>query len=209
MERAVVFAGFGGQGLLFAGNALAQAALGRGYQTLWIPSYGPEMRGGTASCQVIVGDGPISSPFVDRLDAAVVLNPPSLVRFLPRVAPGGVVVVNTTLVEAAVQRPDVRVVGVACTSEAGAAGGERLTAVVGLGALTEVLFDDDGRPVLSLADVHDGLRDLVERKHPELMAENIHALAAGASAAHAAATAHASRGSEARSPGARRWDLPG
>ena len=87
MERATVFAGFGGQGLLFAGEALARAALAQGMEVLWIPSYGPEMRGGTANCTVICADGRIGSPVVDHLDAAVLLNPPSLAKFLPMVAP--------------------------------------------------------------------------------------------------------------------------
>ena len=88
MERSIVFAGFGGQGLLFAGHVLAQAAMAEGLEVLWIPSYGPEMRGGTASCTVIVGDEPIGSPVVDRADAAVVMNPPSLAKFAPLGRPG-------------------------------------------------------------------------------------------------------------------------
>ena len=100
MERSTIIAGFGGQGILFAGKVLAQAALHEGREVLWIPSYGPEMRGGTASCTVIIADRPIGSPVVDRADAAVVLNPPSLAKYEPAVAPGGVLVINTTLIEA-------------------------------------------------------------------------------------------------------------
>ena len=95
MERSVVFAGFGGQGLLFAGQVLARAAIKDGLEVFWIPSYGPEMRGGTASCTVIIDDAPIGSPVVDRLDAAVVMNLPSLRRFGPQVAPGGLLLMNT------------------------------------------------------------------------------------------------------------------
>ena len=116
MERSTVFAGFGGQGLLFAGEALARAALAQGMEVLWIPSYGPEMRGGTANCTVIASDSPIGSPVVDHLDAAVLLNPPSLAKFLPMVASGGLVIVNDSLIEAAVDRTDVRVLRVQCTS---------------------------------------------------------------------------------------------
>src|SRR5574340_914399 len=107
MERSIIFAGFGGQGVLFAGTVLAQAAMDEGSEVLWIPSYGPEMRGGTASCTVIVGDEPIGSPVVDHPDAAVVLNPPSLARFGPMVASGGVLVVNDSLIEATSGREDV------------------------------------------------------------------------------------------------------
>ena len=87
MERSIIIAGFGGQGILFTGHVLAEAAMLDGLEVLWIPSYGPEMRGGTASCTVIVGDGPIGSPVVDRADAAIVMNPPSLERFAPIVTP--------------------------------------------------------------------------------------------------------------------------
>jgi 2-oxoglutarate ferredoxin oxidoreductase subunit gamma len=89
MERSTILAGFGGQGLLFAGKVLAEAAMLEGREVLWIPSYGPEMRGGTASCTVIVADRLIGSPVVDRADHAVVLNPPSMARYAPLVATGG------------------------------------------------------------------------------------------------------------------------
>src|SRR5664279_566670 len=97
VEHSVVFAGFGGQGLLFAGQVLARAAVKDGLEVFWIPSYGPEMRGGTAACTVIVDESPIGSPVVDRFDAAVVMNLPSLLKFGPRLAPGGLLVMNTSL----------------------------------------------------------------------------------------------------------------
>ncbi len=115
MERSIIFAGFGGQGLLFAGQVLARAAMDEDLEVLWIPSYGPEMRGGTAYCTVLIGDEPIGSPVVDQAWAAVVLNPPSLQRFGPVVAPGGVLVVNDTLVEAESGRTDVDELRPPCT----------------------------------------------------------------------------------------------
>jgi len=135
MERSTIIAGFGGQGILFAGRVLAEAALIEGREVLWIPSYGPEMRGGTASCTVIVADRLIGSPIVDRADHAVVLNPPSMARYTPLVAEGGVLVVNTTLVEAEPGRDDLDLVEVPCTSLARQAGDDRLVSVVALGAL--------------------------------------------------------------------------
>ena len=89
MERSTIIAGFGGQGILFAGKVLAEAALLEGREVLWIPSYGPEMRGGTASCTIIVADRPIGSPIVDRADHAVVLNPPSMAQVRPARGRGG------------------------------------------------------------------------------------------------------------------------
>src|SRR6185369_3376537 len=97
MDRSTILAGFGGQGILFAGTVLARAAMTEGQEVLWIPSYGPEMRGGTASCTVIVGDTEIGSPVVDRAEAVVALNPPSLARFEALVAPGGLLVINASL----------------------------------------------------------------------------------------------------------------
>jgi 2-oxoglutarate ferredoxin oxidoreductase subunit gamma len=173
LERAVVFAGFGGQGLLFAGEVLARACLDQGLEVLWIPSYGPEMRGGTASCTVIVADGPIGSPVVDQVDGAIVLNPPSLARFEATLVPGGVLVVNESLIEADPKRSDVRIIRTPCTAEARSAGNERLTSVVGLGALVAAL------DMVSPDAVRTALRAMVERKHPELLQGNLLALEAG------------------------------
>ncbi|MFN8623895.1 MAG: 2-oxoacid:acceptor oxidoreductase family protein [Chloroflexota bacterium] len=184
MERSTVFAGFGGQGLLFAGEALARAALAQGLEVLWIPSYGPEMRGGTANCTVIVSDGPIGSPVVDHLDAAVLLNPPSLARFAPMVAHGGLLVVNDSLIEAAVDRTDVRTLRVRCTALARDAGAERLTSVVALGALIGAMG------IISVETAQAALIAMVERKHPELLAGNLQAFEAGLEAVALGAYRH-------------------
>lgn len=173
MERATVFAGFGGQGLLFAGEALARAALAQGMEVLWIPSYGPEMRGGTASCTVIASDVPIGSPVVDHFDAAALLNPPSLAKFLPMVASGGLVIVNDSLIEAAVDRTDLRVLRIGCTALAREAGAERLTSVVALGALI------GGMGIIGEETARAALCAMVERKHPELLHGNLRAFESG------------------------------
>lgn len=175
MERSVVFAGFGGQGLLFAGQVLARAGIRDGLEVFWIPSYGPEMRGGTASCTVIVGDAEIGSPMVDRYDAAVVMNPPSLAKFEPRVADGGLLVVNTSLVEPAsiVTRPGVDVLPLACTELAAGAGDDKLVSVVALGALIERLG------WVSPDAVRDTIRDVVGAKRPEVVEADLRAFEAG------------------------------
>jgi len=199
LKRATVFAGFGGQGLLFAGEVLARAALASGRETIWIPSYGPEMRGGTAHCTVIVADGRIGSPVVDELDAVAVLTPPSLASFEPRLAPGGTIVVNRSLIEQDVGRDDVRVIDVPCTAAATHAGAERLTAVVALAALAR-----DGADTLGVdADaLMQALRDTVSAKHPELLEANEAAFAAGLGAA----TAASASGAPVRAPwAARAW----
>jgi 2-oxoglutarate ferredoxin oxidoreductase subunit gamma len=180
MERSVVFAGFGGQGILFAGTVLARAGMAEGLEVLWIPSYGPEMRGGTASCTVIVAPETIGSPIVDKADAVIALNPPSLAKFEPLVAPGGLLILNTSLIEALPTRTDIETAPVAATSLARAAGDDRLVSVVTLGALIA------RRPFVSIEAVRAALEAVVTAKHPELLAADLAALDAGYEAAGSA-----------------------
>ena len=109
MTDNIVIAGFGGQGILFAGKILAYAALVKGKYLSWLPSYGPEMRGGTANCTVCVSDDPIASPVVAECDVLVAMNGPSLEKFGPMLAPGGDLYINTTVIKEKVDRDDVNV----------------------------------------------------------------------------------------------------
>jgi 2-oxoglutarate ferredoxin oxidoreductase subunit gamma len=177
MERSVIFSGFGGQGLLFAGQVLAQAAMEEDREVLWIPSYGPEMRGGTAYCTVIVGEDLIGSPIVERPDVAVVLNPPSHAKFAPTVAPNGIVVTNATLVDARVERDDVVEIALPLSELASAAGDPRLVSVVALGVVA-------ARTGIVLASsVHRALVDIVGRKRPAILEMDVTAFDAGIRAA--------------------------
>ena len=106
----IVIAGFGGQGLLFIGKVLAYAGLVEKRQLSWLPSYGPEMRGGTANCSVTVSDDEIGSPLVDNADVLIAMNLPSLDKFEHTVKPGGLIVVNSSIIDRKVVRDDVRVV---------------------------------------------------------------------------------------------------
>ena len=176
MERSIVFAGFGGQGILFAGHVLAEAAMNAGAEVIWIPSYGPEMRGGTASCTVIIGDEPIGSPIVDHPDVAVVFNPPSLAKFAPMVAPGGVLIVNDSLVEAPSGRDDVDEIRIRCTPLAREAGDDRLINVVALGALV-------ARTGLVPPDrIREALHAIVGKKRPDALAVDLRAFDLGMAA---------------------------
>lgn len=177
MERSIVIAGFGGQGVLFAGHVLAEAANREGREVLWIPSYGPEMRGGTASCTVIVGDEPIGSPVVDRADAAIVMNPPSLDRFGPLVRPGGLLVVNASLVEAQSGRTDIDELRVRCVDLGGPDADERLGSVVALGVLVERLG------IVAPAAVRSALASVVGPRHPDVVDADLAAFEAGRRAA--------------------------
>ncbi|MDA8236345.1 MAG: 2-oxoacid:acceptor oxidoreductase family protein [Chloroflexi bacterium] len=173
MERSIVFAGFGGQGILFAGKVLARAAMAEDREVFWIPSYGPEMRGGTASCTVIVGDEPIGSPIVDEPDAAVVLNPPSYAKFAAHVAPGGLLVVNETLVGEAAERGDVHELRIPCTRLAKDAGDDSLVSVVALGALVGYLG------LVRPASIRAAIREVVGARRPDVLAADLAAFDAG------------------------------
>ncbi len=173
MELSTIIAGFGGQGILFAGKVLAEAGLLEGREVLWIPSYGPEMRGGTASCTVIIADKVIGSPIVDRADHAVVLNPPSMARYGPEVAPGGLLVVNTTLIEAEAGRDDIDVLEVPCTAVAKLAGDDKLVSVVALGALV------GRRRFVEPGTVHRALAVVLGDRHADMVEADVAAFDAG------------------------------
>lgn len=173
MQHTTIFGGFGGQGILFAGKVLAQAAVIDGLTTSWMPSYGPEMRGGTASCTVIVSDRPIGSPIVDAADSVIALNPPSLAKFESLLVPGGLLVLNASLIEAEPRRSDLDVIPIPCTALARKAGDDRLVSVVALGGLIA------RRPIVRLDAARQALVELVGRKHPELVEADIAALSGG------------------------------
>ncbi len=130
----VIVSGFGGQGTLFAGQVLAYAAMDAGKYVTWIPSYGPEMRGGKARCTVVVSDEEIGSPIVRRPMSAIVMNIPSFEAYEPAVQPGGVLVVNSSLVDRASERDDITVLYVPGTETATEMGNVRVANMVLLGA---------------------------------------------------------------------------
>ena len=135
MERSFVFAGFGGQGVILAGKLLAQAAANCGLQVTWLPSYGPEMRGGTANCTVVLSDESIGSPVVDNPTVLVAMNLPSLDRFEKTVASGGTIVVNSSLISRPVERNDVRVLSMPANDIALSLGNAQAANMVALGAV--------------------------------------------------------------------------
>ena len=185
----LVIAGFGGQGVLFAGQLLAHAALDAGLQTTWMPSYGPEMRGGTANCTVVVADGPIGSPVVSRPQAVIALNLPSLDRYEPLVAQGGLLVVNTSLVDRAVARSDLDVVAIPADDVAAELGHPKLTNVVLLGALLARHPGLRALPALDLDRVAATLEHVLPERHRRLLGANRAALTRGAALAADTATA--------------------
>ena len=130
----ILFAGFGGQGVLFAGKIVAYAALIANKQLSWLPSYGPEMRGGTANCSVVLSDKPVGSPVFARSTELIALNEPSLVKFEAGVLPGGMVFVNSDVVTDKVSRQDLTAYYIPCARIAEEAGNPKVGNMVMLGA---------------------------------------------------------------------------
>ncbi|HEX2913419.1 MAG TPA: 2-oxoacid:acceptor oxidoreductase family protein [Chloroflexia bacterium] len=138
MHEEIVISGFGGQGVLFAGQLLAYAGVKEGRFVTWIPSYGPEMRGGTAHCTVIISDEEIGSPLVRHPSAALVLNPPSMERYAGQVKAGGLLVVDSALVLQRSERDDLREIDLPAKDIAAELGFPQIANMVMLGALVEV-----------------------------------------------------------------------
>lgn len=179
MEEEIIISGFGGQGALFAGQLLTYAAMDSGYHVTWIPSYGPEMRGGKARCTVIISDEEIGSPLVRRPSAAIVLNIPSMEAFEPAVKPGGVLVVNSSLVPQKSQRADIRVFHIPASDIATELGNIRLANVVCLGALVQATG------VVSLEAIEEALEKHLPERHRRFLEPNKQALRRGAAVAKA------------------------
>jgi len=134
MQNDVIIAGFGGQGVLLIGKILAYAGMRQGREVSWFPSYGPEMRGGTANCTVVMSDRSVGSPVVERPRALLAMNLPSLDKFESSVKPGGLILYNTTLIHRDVQRRDVTVVKVPANEVANDLKNPRGANMVALGA---------------------------------------------------------------------------
>ena len=134
MHSEIIMAGFGGQGVLLIGKLLAYAGMKSGKEVTWMPAYGPEMRGGTCNCTVVLSDKKIGSPITNRPDGLIVLNLQSLDKFEEKVAKGGTVVVNTSLVNRLPKRDDIKVVSVAANDIAVESGSPKAANMVALGA---------------------------------------------------------------------------
>ena len=129
------FAGSGGQGTLAIGPMIAKAAMDEGKEVTWLPSYGPEMRGGTANCTVVVSDHAIACPLINEADMLVVMNLPSLLKFEPMVVPGGLLIINSSLVPEKASRNDIRVVEIPADEKARELGNAKAANIVMLGAI--------------------------------------------------------------------------
>jgi 2-oxoglutarate ferredoxin oxidoreductase subunit gamma len=182
MQTDILISGFGGQGALFAGQILAYAAMDAGLHVTWIPSYGPEMRGGTAHCTVIIADDEIGSPLVRHPSAVIALNQPSFDKYESLVAPGGVLVINASLMTRRPARTDIRVVEVPGNAIAEELGNTRLVNILLTGALLAAT------QALPLETVEAALRHHLPPRHQHLLEANCAALRRGAALAEAART---------------------
>ena len=139
MEQNFIIAGFGGQGVLFAGKVLANAFMLLGKNVTWYPCYGAEMRGGTVNCEIVISDEEVSSVHKENADYIIVLNQLSFDRFLPKVKKGGLIFSNSTLVEETKTRNDIKYSSVPMTKIANESGHHKLANMVALGALTSIV----------------------------------------------------------------------
>ena len=169
-----LFSGFGGQGILFSGKFLAYKGLMDGANVSWLPSYGPEMRGGTASCSVIVSDTPVGSPIVSRPDVLIAMNLPSLDKYEETVVPGGTIYVDSTLIERKVQRTDVKVVYIPATKLASDNGTPTLANMIIVGKILKELgeFDEDA--------LRAALGKVISAKRADMLETNLKAMKIGA-----------------------------
>ncbi len=168
-----LIAGFGGQGVLFAGKFLAYKGLMEGKEVSWLPSYGPEMRGGTANCSVILSDDPVGSPIVANPDVLVAMNLPSFEKYEKAVTAGGIIVVDSTLISARTDRTDVEAYYIPATKMANDAGIPTLANMIMMGQLirrcSAITFDN----------MRESLAKVVSAKHADLLEVNLKALEAG------------------------------
>ena len=169
----ILIAGFGGQGILFAGKFLAYKGLLEDKQVSWLPSYGPEMRGGTANCNVILSDTPVGSPIVTAPDVLVAMNLPSLEKYVDTVVPGGQIYLDSSLIDAKVARTDVQVFYLPATQMAKDAGIQSLANMILMGSLLE------NHPELSFEGTQAVVEKLVPPTKAQMIQMNMQALNMG------------------------------
>ncbi len=177
MQSEVMFAGFGGQGILLIGKVLAHAAMEEGFEVAWVPSYGPEMRGGTAYCTVVISDRPIGSPIIKNPLHLVAMNGPSLEKFAPVVKPGGIVFVNSSLVPFESNREDVDELRVPVVEIAKEVGSVKAANIVALSAFVA------RSKIVSMDTLRECVKEEFARKE-KLIPMNLEAIAAGEKAAN-------------------------
>jgi 2-oxoglutarate ferredoxin oxidoreductase subunit gamma len=174
IHHELIIAGFGGQGVLKLGLALAEAAMHEGREVSWIPSYGPETRGGSSFCTVVISTDPIGSPVVDQVDTAIIMDRVSLLKYQQRVRAGGMILVNTSLIDASLLRTDIMRYGIDANRLAEEIGDQRTGNMVLLGALLHLTHLVEPRTVIA------ALGETLSARNRHLLPMNERALALGA-----------------------------
>ncbi len=169
-----LFAGFGGQGILFSGKFLAYKGLTEGKNVSWLPSYGPEMRGGTASCSVIISDEPVGSPIVSKPDVLIAMNLPSLDKYENEVVSGGIIFADSTLIERKVNRDDVKVFYIPAT---GLASENNIPKLANMIVMGKVLAETNGFD--NEEGVNNALKKVISAKHSDMLEVNLNAMRIG------------------------------
>lgn len=169
----ILIAGFGGQGVLFAGKCLAYKGLTEDKQVSWLPSYGPEMRGGTANCSVILSDSPVGSPIVSNPDVLIAMNLPSLDKYEDATVSGGKIFVESTLIDRKIQRDDVDAFYIPATKMASEIGAPTLANMVMLGKVIK----ETG--AVNFEDIEEGLKKVIPARKADMLQINLKAIEAG------------------------------
>ena len=172
-KKEIIIAGFGGQGVMSIGKNLAEGGVKEGMEVTWVPSYGPEMRGGTANCSVILSDSRIGTPLIEEATEIIVMNRPSLAKFLHMVKPGGSLFINSSIIHDEVDRDDIKVYRIPCDDIAIKLGNPRVSNMVMLGAYLAVTQS------LKTATVEDTIREMFSGTKAHLIDLNLQALAEG------------------------------
>ncbi|MFN4189610.1 MAG: 2-oxoacid:acceptor oxidoreductase family protein [Pseudothermotoga sp.] len=174
MIHSIIFAGFGGQGVMLMGQVLAQAGMNEDKYVTWFPSYGPEMRGGTANCTVVVSDEPVASPVVEMPTEVVAMNIPSLLKFEPKVKKDGFLFINTSVVDRKPQRKDIKIIELPANEIAENLGNVKIANMVMLGGFVQVT------KCVSIDSVIEAMRYKLSGKNSDLLELNVKAIFEGA-----------------------------
>ncbi len=169
----ILIAGFGGQGILFSGKALAYTGLKAGKEVSWLPSYGPEMRGGTANCSITISDTPIGSPIVDKPNILIAMNLPSLEKYFYETEPNGIIIYDSSLISKQDTRDDVITVGIPATKLASDNGLDGLANMIIMG---KTIKESN---IFTLEQIKSSLSQMVPAKKAELLEKNIKAIELG------------------------------
>jgi 2-oxoglutarate ferredoxin oxidoreductase subunit gamma len=173
MKKQITVSGFGGQGVLSIGKSLVEAGMDEGLEVTWAPSYGPEMRGGTANCSVVISDKPIGSPVFTHPTELIAMNLPALEKFEPKVVEGGLIIVNSSVVDKKVERTDVKSYYVPCIDIATELGNTKVANMVMLGAYVKATG------ALKVETVQEMIKNMFTGRKAKLVPMNMEALQKG------------------------------